>query len=38
MAGKIRENINYDKIAQMESFKKLTKRKNNFLWTLTVIF
>ena len=38
MAGNVKENINYDKIAEMESFKKLTKRKNNFLWTITVIF
>jgi len=38
MAGNMKENINYDKIAEMESFKQLTKRKNAFLWTLTVIF
>ena len=38
MAGNVKENINYDKIAEMESFKQLTKRKNAFLWTLTVIF
>ncbi|MDI7743832.1 DUF485 domain-containing protein [Lysinibacillus fusiformis] len=38
MAGNVKENINYDKIAEMESFKKLTKKKNSFLWTLTVIF
>ncbi|HWL25825.1 MAG TPA: DUF485 domain-containing protein [Ureibacillus sp.] len=30
--------IDYDKIAGMESFKKLTKKKNKFLWTLTAIF
>lgn len=30
--------INYDKIAEMESFKQLVKRKNSFLWTITVIF
>ncbi|HWK22829.1 MAG TPA: DUF485 domain-containing protein [Ureibacillus sp.] len=38
MAGNVKENINYDKIAEMESFKQLTKRKNKFLWTLTIIF
>ena len=38
MAGNIKANINYDKIAEMESFKQLTKKKNSFLWTLTVIF
>ena len=38
MAGNMKENINYDKIAEMESFKQLTKRKNAFLWTLSVIF
>ncbi|MFJ8235883.1 DUF485 domain-containing protein [Ureibacillus sp. NPDC094379] len=30
--------INYDKIAEMESFKQLVKKKNSFLWTITVIF
>lgn len=30
--------IDYDKIAEMESFKQLTKKKNKFLWTLTAIF
>ncbi|WP_332645659.1 DUF485 domain-containing protein [Lysinibacillus sp. 54212] len=30
--------VDYDKIAQLESFKKLTKKKNAFLWTLTVVF
>lgn len=38
MAGNIKDNINYDKIAEMESFKQLTKKKNSFLWTLTAIF
>ena len=38
MAGNVKGNINYDKIAEMESFKQLTKRKNKFLWTLTIIF
>ncbi|BDH61683.1 membrane protein [Lysinibacillus sp. PLM2] len=30
--------IDYDKIAELESFKQLTKKKNKFLWTLTAIF
>jgi len=30
--------IDYDKIAELESFKKLTEKKNKFLWTLTAIF
>lgn len=30
--------IDYDKIAEMESFKQLAKKKNRFLWTLTAIF
>ncbi|KGR78847.1 DUF485 domain-containing protein [Ureibacillus manganicus] len=30
--------IDYDKIAELESFKKLTKKKNKFLWTVAVIF
>lgn len=30
--------IDYDKIASQESFKALSKRKNAFLWTITVIF
>lgn len=38
MAGNIKDNVNYDKIAEMESFKQLTKKKNSFLWTLTAIF
>ncbi len=32
------QNIDYEKIAQLESFKQLAKKKNSFLWTLTVIF
>ncbi|WP_407656716.1 DUF485 domain-containing protein [Lysinibacillus yapensis] len=32
------ERIDYDKIAEMQSFKELTKKKNSFLWTITVIF
>ncbi|SOC22508.1 uncharacterized membrane protein [Ureibacillus xyleni] len=38
MANNQKVNIDYDKIAEMESFKKLTKKKNSFLWTMTVIF
>ena len=30
--------VDYEKIAQQESFKALAKRKNAFLWTLTAIF
>ena len=30
--------IDYDKIASQESFKALTKRKNAFLWSVTVFF
>ncbi|WP_350462502.1 DUF485 domain-containing protein [Solibacillus sp.] len=37
--GKIEKPIiDYDKIASQESFKKLSKKKNSFLWTMTVIF
>lgn len=30
--------VDYEKIAQLESFKKLTKKKSAFLWTITAIF
>ncbi|MGM9948594.1 MAG: DUF485 domain-containing protein [Lysinibacillus sp.] len=30
--------VDYEKIAQLESFKQLTKKKNSFLWTLTAVF
>jgi uncharacterized membrane protein (DUF485 family) len=30
--------VDYEKIAQLESFKQLTKKKNAFLWTLTAVF
>ncbi|MGN7479678.1 DUF485 domain-containing protein [Solibacillus silvestris] len=30
--------IDYDKIASQQSFKQLAKKKNSFLWTMTVIF
>ncbi len=32
------KSIDYDKIAALPSFKKLTKKKNKFLWTVTAIF
>ena len=38
MANNQKQNIDYDKIAEMASFKALTKKKNSFLWTMTVIF
>lgn len=30
--------IDYDAIANQESFKALVRRKNSFLWSMTVIF
>ena len=33
-----KSNVDYEKIAQQESFKALAKKKNSFLWTLTAIF
>ena len=36
--GKNKPVVDYEKIAQLESFKQLAKKKNSFLWTLTVIF
>ena len=30
--------VDYEKIAKLQSFKTLTKKKNAFLWSLTVIF
>lgn len=36
--AKERPVIDYDKIAEMTSFQNLAKKKNRFLWTLTVIF
>ncbi len=38
MANNQKAVIDYDKIAEMESFKKLTKRKNKFLWSVAVVF
>ena len=36
--GSIKQHVDYEKIAQLESFKALSKKKNAFLWTLTVVF
>ena len=36
--GKNKAVVDYEKIAQLESFKQLSRKKNSFLWTLTVIF
>ena len=36
--GKNKPVVDYEKIAQLESFKQLSRKKNSFLWTLTVIF
>lgn len=33
-----KSNVDYEKIAQLESFKALSKKKNAYLWTMTVIF
>lgn len=33
-----KRNIDYDKIAQQESFKQLVKKKNSFVWTIAVVF
>lgn len=33
-----KSNIDYEKIAQLDSFKALSKRKNSYLWTMTVVF
>lgn len=30
--------VDYEKIAQLESFKALSKKKNAYLWTMTAIF
>ncbi len=38
MGNNQKPGIDYDKIAEMESYKQLSKKKNSFLWTLTVIF
>lgn len=36
--GSIKKHVDYEKIAQLDSFKALSKKKNAFLWTMTVIF
>ncbi|WP_042472639.1 DUF485 domain-containing protein [Bacillus ndiopicus] len=36
--GNQQKNIDYDKIAQLDSFKQLVKKKNSFVWTLAIIF
>lgn len=33
-----KSNLDYEKIAKLESFKALSKKKNAYLWTMTVIF
>ncbi|MEK4229528.1 DUF485 domain-containing protein [Solibacillus sp. FSL H8-0538] len=38
MGNNQKPKIDYDKIASQESFKTLAKRKNVFLWSLTVVF
>lgn len=30
--------IDYEKIAEMQSFRKLSKKKNKFLWSMAVVF
>lgn len=30
--------IDYDAIAQLDSFKALVRRKNSFLWSMTILF
>ncbi|AWE07518.1 DUF485 domain-containing protein [Lysinibacillus sp. 2017] len=38
MGNNQKATIDYDKIASQDSFRKLAKRKNSFLWSMTVIF
>ena len=38
MGEKQKMNIDYEKIAETEAFKQLSKKKTKFLWTVTVIF
>lgn len=38
MGIKENQQIDYEKISQTESFRKLSRRKNSFLWTMTVLF
>ena len=38
MGNNKKTTIDYEKIASQESFRRLAKRKNSFLWSMTVIF
>lgn len=38
MAKENQKQIDYERIAKMESFRRLSRKKNVFLWTMTVIF
>lgn len=38
MGIKQKPEIDYEKISHSESFRKLAKRKNAFLWSMTVVF
>lgn len=38
MAKDSGKQIDYERIAKMESFRQLSRKKNAFLWTMTVIF
>lgn len=38
MARDNQKQIDYEKIAKMDSFRRLSKKKNRFLWTMAVIF
>ncbi len=38
MGNNKKATIDYEKIASQESFRRLAKRKNSFLWSMTVIF
>lgn len=38
MAKENQKTIDYEKIAKMESFRRLSRKKNRFLWTMAVIF
>lgn len=38
MANVKHDVVDYDKIAAQQSFKNLVKRKNGFLWSITVFF
>lgn len=38
MAKDSGKQIDYERIAKMESFRQLSRKKNSFLWTMAVIF